>query len=227
MTTELIDRLPDIEPKKSTNGAPSYTSLTELSSDERAFMLAQREAKALATSSLLPKDFQGNVANVMIALNMAKRLNVDPLQVMQNLYIVHGKPGWSSQFLIACFNKSGRFDAIKFRMTGEEGQMTRGCVAYTHERSTGELIESIQVTMAMAKAEGWIDKNGSKWKTMPEQMLRYRAASFLVKTTAPEIAMGFATAEEVYDSIDSPSVREPGGRKAEPIDIGHLEEIAE
>ena len=53
--------------------------------------------------------------------------------------------------------------------------------------------------MQMAKDEGWSTKNGSKWKTMPEQMLRYRSASFFGRIYAPEILMGFKTTDEVED----------------------------
>ena len=53
--------------------------------------------------------------------------------------------------------------------------------------------------MAMAKAEGWIDKNGSKWKTMPQIMLRYRAASFFARMNCPELTLGYFTKEEVID----------------------------
>jgi hypothetical protein len=54
----------------------------------------------------------------------------------------------------------------------------------------------------MAKAEGWSTKNGSKWKTMPDLMLRYRSATFLIRCTAPEIGLGLQTAEEIHDTVE-------------------------
>ena len=53
--------------------------------------------------------------------------------------------------------------------------------------------------MDMAKAEGWVDKSGSKWKTMPELMMRYRAAAFFGRLYAPEITMGMHSVEEIVD----------------------------
>jgi hypothetical protein len=194
----------------------------DAANEERAFELAQRQAKVYSSSTLVPKDYQQNIGNVLIAQNMARRMQADPLMVMQNLYIVHGKPSWSAQFLISCFNSCGRFSAIKYRFTGAEGSPDRGCVAMTTEYSTGEVIEGPMVTMAMAKAEGWSTKNGSKWLTMPELMLRYRAATFLIRTTAPEIGMGLQTAEEVHDTIDSVAVRQPVEKKAMPINATEL-----
>lgn len=168
--------------------------------EEKAFELAQRKAKVYASSTLVPKEYQNNIGNVLIAMNMAKRMNADPLMVMQNLYIVHGKPGWSAQFLVACLNSCGRFSAIKYRFGGTVGKGSWSCTAYVTELCSGEVIEGPTVSIDMAAAEGWSSKNGSKWKTMPELMLRYRAAAFLIRCTAPEIGMGIRTAEELEDT---------------------------
>ena len=185
-----------------TNGKQLATvDRDEVAQEERRFELAQRKANIYAKSSLVPKEYQNNIGNVLIAENMAKRMGADTLMVMQNLYVVHGRPAWSSQFLIASFNSCGRFSAIKYRHFGEAGQPLSGCQAYCTELSTGELIEGPRITWEMAKAEGWVEKNGSKWKTMPEQMFRYRAASFLIRTTAPEIGMGLLTADEAEDTV--------------------------
>ena len=166
------------------------------------FALAQRVATALSKSTLIPKDYQNNLPNCLVALNMATRLDADPLMVMQNLYVVHGRPAWSSQFLIATANKSGKFSPLRYRFTGTKGKDDCGCVCSAVERETGEVLEGTEITIAMAKAEGWHSKNGSKWQTMPEQMLRYRAAAFFVRCYAPELSLGLSTREEVDDIID-------------------------
>ena len=176
------------------------TEMTTVEQETQAFELEQRKAKVYSESTLVPKEYQGKIGNVLIAKNMATRMNADLLMVMQNLYMVHGKPSWSAQFLIACFNTCGRFSAIKYRFTGEPGTDGYGCQAVATELDTGELIEGPVVTWAIAKAEGWVDKNGSKWKTMPELMFRYRAATFLIRTTAPEIGLGLMTKEEMDDT---------------------------
>ena len=172
----------------------------------QCFEDAQRMAKVFVNSTLVPQQFRGDLGSCLIALNMANRMNADPLQVMQSLYVVHGKPSFSASYLIACFNRCGRFSAIRYKYVGEQGQDSWGCQAITTELSTGEVIEGVTVTMAMAKAEGWVGKAGSKWKTMPELMLRYRAATFLIRSVAPEIALGFQTTEEVIDITDRSTV---------------------
>jgi hypothetical protein len=185
---ERIDNLPSIT-----------VGLTSL----QGFELVQRAAKCLAASSLVPKDYQNNIPNCVVALNMAARVGVDPLMVMQNLVVVHGKPTWSSQFLIATVNSSGRFSALRFEFFGEKGMDSWGCRAWAIEKETGEKLVGTDVDIALAKAEGWYSKNGSKWKTMPQQMLMYRAGSWWTRVYAPELSMGLHTSEEMRDVIDA------------------------
>ena len=164
---------------------------------ERNFQLSKLEAGALANSSLMPKDFAGNLPNCLIALNLAKRIGADPLMVIQNLAVIHGRPSFGASFLIACINACGRFTPLRYRLKGEG--MEKNCTAYATDKETGELIEGPPVSMQMAKDEGWSTKAGSKWKTMPDLMLRYRAAAFFARTTAPELTMGLHTTEEMVD----------------------------
>lgn len=168
------------------------------------FALLQRMANMFVSSTLVPKQFQGkdNLGNCVIALNMAQRLGADPLMVMQNLYVVYGTPSWSSKFMIAMFNQCGRYESIRYEETGKKGTDTQGVIAWAKEKSTGEILKGPEVTIGIAKKERWFDKDGSKWKTMPEQMLRYRAAAWFIRTTAPELSMGLQTVDEVKDTIN-------------------------
>ena len=164
----------------------------------QAFEDAQRIAKCLQASSLVPKAYQENLSDCIIALDMAARMNADPLMIMQNLYVIHGRPSWSSQFLIAAVNNSGRFSPIRYEFVGTPHTDDWGCRAWAKDES-GERLDGPLVTIAMAKAEGWYAKNGSKWKTLPELMLTYRAATFFARTHAPELTMGLPTREEAID----------------------------
>lgn len=174
---------------------------------QTSWELANRIGKAFAASSLVPAAYQGNVANCIVALEMANRMGASPLMVMQNLYIVHGNPGWSAKFLIACFNQCGRFSALRYEWSDDRS----GCRAWSVEKATGERIDGPKVTMQMAQSEGWSTKAGSKWKTMPELMLMYRAATFLIRTYAPEISMGLQTDDELIDVAPAPLVSQPAG----------------
>jgi len=171
-----------------------------------AFEAAQRMAKLLTSSSIVPQTYRENLADSVIALEMANRIGANPLAVMQNLYIVHGRPAWSSQFLISCINASGKFSPLRYKMTGAKGSDEWACAAWAIDKS-GERLEGPEVSIATAKAEGWYQKNGSKWKTMPELMLRYRAATLFARLYAPELTMGIQTDDEVIDI--APIVTDP------------------
>jgi hypothetical protein len=182
-TTDHIDQTPPV---------PAFNTAS-------SFELMQRMAKAMAASTLVPKDYQGErgIANALIALEIAQRTGASPLAVMQNLYIVQGKPTWSAQFIIACLNACGRFTPLRFVLEGTGEQAT--CYAWAEDKATGEVLEGPKVTMQMAHAEGWSTKPGSKWKTMPELMLRYRAATFFGRLYAPDLLLGMQTVEEARD----------------------------
>jgi hypothetical protein len=168
------------------------------------FEVAKQMANCLASSSMVPQHYQGQkgVANCIIALEMANRIGTSPFMVMQNLYIVNGNPAWSSKFLIACVNMSGKFATpISYEWKGKEGTDEWGCRAYAVDR-LGNVQRGAWVTLGLAKAEGWTAKNGSKWRTMPELMMQYRAGAFFQRAYAPEIAMGLMTAEEARDIKD-------------------------
>jgi hypothetical protein len=176
-------------------------------SDRDAFELACRQAKVYASSTIVPEIYRDNLANCFIAMNMAKRIGADIMQTMQSLHIIYGKPGWSAQFLIATFNQCGKYSALRYEWTGEKGTPEWGCRAWAVEKATRERIEGPWVTLKLVRDEGWFDRKDkqgnfvSKWRTMPELMFHYRAAAFLVRTHAPELAMGLQTAEELSDSI--------------------------
>lgn len=158
-----------------------------------------RLSKLYSQSQLVPKQFQGKPEDCCIALQMAIRLKCDPFMFMQSCYVVHGRPGLESKLAIALANKAGVFkDRIKFRLEGQGDK--RSCTAYAHDADTGELCEQT-VTMAMAKAEGWVGKPQSKWQTMPDLMLQYRAAMFLIRLSCPEVLMGMQSTEELIDVL--------------------------
>lgn len=248
-------------------GMQNLPAITMGFGSAQSFELMQRAAKMLAHSTLVPVAYRATkeikeygkvvgyenndsaLPNCVVALNMAQRMGADPLMVMQNLYIVEGRPSWSSQFIIAAINSCGRYSPLRFdiselgepktitytatewvKVQGQKDQRKevqkavvirpRTCVAWAIELATGDRLESPVVSMDMAVAEGWLQKNGSKWQTMPDVMLRYRAAAFFGKLYAPELLMGLQTAEEAHDIIDVE--RGPDGKYGMPTPLSEL-----
>lgn len=189
----------------------------------QGFESLQRIATLFSKSTIVPDKFKNNVSDCAIAIEMAGRLKASPLMVMQNLYIVYGTPSWSSKFLISTFNQCGRFEPITYREVGKKNTDTWGMQAISADLRTGQALEGPVVTIEMAKAEGWYNKNGSKWRTIPELMLRYRAAAFLIRTTAPEISMGLMSSDEVEDiheeQLDIPADEIKKNANTKTIDV--------
>ncbi|MCP9913049.1 hypothetical protein KBZ07_06465 [Cyanobium sp. BA20m-14] len=202
-------------PSPSSALAPATDTL-QVFSGIAAFDAAQRMAKALCSSSLVPKEYQGQqgLANSLIALEIAGRMRLSPLVVMQNMTPIHGRPTWSSKFLIATVNASGRFSPLRFVFDAKEKPSS--CYAVATDKATGEVLEGETITLELARKEGWWsrkDRQGnetSKWQTMTGQMLRYRAAAWWSNVYCPEIALGLITQEEALD-IEAVTVREAGG----------------
>jgi len=166
----------------------------DIYSDGAAFALAQRWAQAFSASKLVPEHLQGKAADCLVAFALARTMKLEPLTVLQNIHFVKGKPGWSAQFLIARANMSGKFThGLRWRTEGKGADMSVTCYAHTTD---GEIVDAT-ASMAMAQAEGWT--SNSKYKSMPEQMLRYRSATLLVSLYCPEVKFGIPTAEELED----------------------------
>lgn len=188
-------------------------SLTNIFGDIQQFENAQRMAKLLAASDCVPDSYRGKPANCTIAIDVANRMGLSPLTVMQNLYIVRGKPSWSGQACRALIENNGRFKDTDVVYVGESGTDSWGCYMTAINRTTGAVVKGPVVTIGMAKKEGWYskkDKNGnetSKWQTMPELMLAYRAAAFFARIHCPSAMMGFQTAEEVVDVVNAEKIR--------------------
>lgn len=174
-------------------------TLTNIFGNIEQFETAQRMAKLLAASDYVPDTYRGNPANCTIAIDVANRMGISPLMVMQTLYVVRGKPSWSGQACKALIDGSGKFSDTEYVYIGSPNTDNWGCYLQGIDKKTGKAVKGATVTIQMAKQEGWFNKSGSKWQTMPELMLAYRAAAFFLRTHCPAMMMGFQTAEEVID----------------------------
>lgn len=155
-----------------------------------------KTATMISRSALVPDSYRGSPENCLVAIDLANRQGLSPMMVMQNLYVVKGKPAWSGSFCAAAINGCGKFTPLEYVFVEDGGG---GCFARATRIATGAVCVSDTITMKMAKDEGWTDKSGSKWKTMPKQMMMYRAASFFARAHCPEVLLGIQTVEEVQD----------------------------
>jgi hypothetical protein len=160
----------------------------------------------LAKSTIVPVAYQNRPENCLIALDLSSRMGVSPMLVMQNLHVIQGKPSFSGSALASMIRSSPQFNTVELNYVGEEGKDSFGAYVSAVRVSTGKVLKGGTVTIGIAKAEGWYNKSGSKWKTMPELMLAYRAYAWFARVHAPELAMGLQSVEEVQDIAKKPNI---------------------
>ena len=176
---------------------PELASVT-VWTDKKQFDQLLRAANMLSQTSIIPATYRGKPQDCFVALEMATRMGVSPLVVMQNMYVVKGKPAWAGQACTMLINSCGKFTQVKHVYTGEKGTDSRGCYVTATRISDGIQVDGVEVTIAMAKAEDWTAN--TKWRTMPELMLAYRASAFFARVHCPEALMGVQLADEIYDA---------------------------
>lgn len=185
-----------------TVGVQTGASLSNVWANKDQFNQLLRAAQMLSQTSIIPATYQNKPQDCFVALEMATRMGVPPIVVMQNMYVVKGKPAWSGQACTMLINSCGKFADVKHIYTGVKGTDSRGCYVQATRISDGELITGTEVTLQMAKAEGWT--SNTKWRNMPELMLAYRASAFFARVYCPEALMGVHMDDEVYDDGYSP-----------------------
>lgn len=159
-----------------------------------------RVAQFFAASQIIPAHLRNKPSDCLIALHIADRLKEDPLTVMQAIYIVSGKAGWSSSYMVARLNQSGKITGRmtwKAKGSGADLEVT----AQVTDKLTGELFD-VPVSMQMAMAEGWV--SNKKYTSMPEHMLRWRSATMLIRLYYPEIMLGMQSVEEIETEAPEP-----------------------
>ena len=177
-----------------TNNIDNESSIYQ---SQNSFEFAQRQAKSLCESNLVPQSYQGQkgLPNCLVALEMSKRMNLSPLTVMQNLNIIHGTPSWSAQFISSQILGCGRFTNFDYIVSGQGETLEVQCIAKRVEDQ--KIVKGTPVSMKMARLEGWT--RNSKYQSMPDLMLRNRAATFFGRQYIPDLLLGVQTSEEVVD----------------------------
>ena len=172
--------------------------LVALELKTKAFELEQRRASALAKCAFFPQNLRGDVASALIIYDLAERTGASVLEIAQNLYIIRDKPAFSTQYIVGRLNASG---LIKSPLKTIISDDKTSAYATAIDSASGEVLKGMTITLDIAKKEGWLGKAGSKWQTMPELMLRYRAQSFFIGEFYPQIKLGVKIKEEVDDML--------------------------
>lgn len=196
------------EPKQNPNAVTMWN-------DAKLYNQSLSMAQTLSKSEIIPQSYKGKPADCLIAIDIANRLGLSPAIVMQNSQCVRGNFTWKGSACKAMIDGCGRYQKTRYVYVGEEGKDSYGCYLEAIDND-GDIVKGVPVTIGMAKKEGWYNKDGSKWQSMSDLMLKYRAAAFFMRTECASIAMGFLTKEEVEDVYGQQTI---DNQKASVVDM--------
>lgn len=160
-------------------------SLTPQTLDE-----AMQFAGMMSKSNIVPKDYQGNPGNVLVAVQWGMELGLQPLQAMQNIAVINGRPSIWGDAMLAIVRGSGLLESIK------EDISETGAVCTIKRR--GEDTVSREFTIEDAKRAGLYGKQGP-WQQHPKRMMQMRARAFALRDVFPDVLRGVNIAEEARD----------------------------
>ena len=180
-----------------------YSSIQSFESAQRIAVLAKRSVPNVTGAS---RGYQLHVDEI------ANRMGMSPFQVMQNLNVIRST-SWSSQFIIGLIQGCGRFEGFTYKETADS------CQCFAVLKTSGEQVSGPKITLEMARKEGWT-KN-TKWSTMPQTMLRYRAASAFGRFHIPDLILGIQSVEE-NEVIDAEIAVVPGAPDSKIDQVSEL-----
>ena len=157
-------------------------------------------AKMFSESTIIPSAYYKRPENCLVALDMASRMGLSPMIVMQNLYVIQGKPSWSGSAIGAMLKATPQFKNLELVYVGKPNTDEWGAYVTAKKASNDQVVKGATVTIGIAKKEGWYGKSGSKWQTIPELMLAYRAYAWFGRVNCPELLMGLQSSDEIVDS---------------------------
>lgn len=157
-------------------------------------------SEILSKSAMVPRDFQGKPANVLVAVQWGMELGLQPLQALQNISVINGRPSVYGDALLAMVRADSRCVGVNEYIEGEGDDRTAVC---TVKRKHGGEIEEITRTFSVSQAKqaGLWSKTGP-WKSYPERMLQHRARGNALRDGFPDVLAGMSVYEELRDMED-------------------------
>lgn len=176
--------------------------MTELTVQAKPFDLSPQTfeqaltfAGYLAESQMVPKDFMGKPGNCLVAIQWGMELGLKPLQCMQNIAVINGRPSlWGDAVMALVLASPACKDVIE-RYEGEGDNYAAVCIAQRH----GKADKVARFSLVDAKAAGLLNKAGP-WTQYRDRMLKMRARAFALRDQFADVLKGMAVAEEAMDT---------------------------
>lgn len=167
---------------------------------------ALKFADYLANSDIVPKDFQRKPANILVAVQWGMELGLQPMQAMQSIAVINGRPSLWGDAVIALVRSSPLCEYVYESDDGE--------TATCRVKRVGEEEQARTFSMADATQAGLKGKQGP-WAQYPKRMRQMRARSFALRDVFPDVLRGMPMAEEVQDIPTERELNQTHVRKAE------------
>lgn len=192
----------EMKPKTIVNGS----SFMEPKNLAEAMQLAQE----LAKSEIVPKEFIGKPANILIAVGMGQSVGLSWMQSLQSIAVINGKPTMYGDSVLGIVKASGVEEYTEENYNAETKTAT--C---TTKRKDDPVVVTRSFSIEDAKKAGLASKPGP-WQQYPLRMLQLRARSWALRDKYPDLLKGLQVREEVEDfSVETSAVEEPVLRKSE------------
>ena len=152
---------------------------------------AMEFAGLLAKSDIVPKDYQGKPGNVLVAIQWGMEIGLQPMQAMQNIAVINGRPSIWGDAMIALVRACPAFEYIN------ETQTDREATCIIKRKGEPEAVRTF--SLEDAKRAGLMGKSGP-WTQYPKRMMQMRARSWALRDVFPDVLKGMICAEEALDS---------------------------
>ena len=179
---------------------------------------AMEFSKFLASSTHIPKDFQGNPNNILVAIQWGYEIGLAPMQALQNIAVINGRPSLWGDSMIAVCKAHPDWRGISETYIEEEDK----AVCLVKRNVHGEIEETrSEFSYKDAQRANLTNKPGP-WKNYPKRMLQLRARGFALRDAFPDAIKGLITAEEAQDY---PEKKEPRNVTESSNDTNMIDDI--
>nr|WP_321985370.1 recombinase RecT [uncultured Lichenicoccus sp.] len=177
-----------------TTRAPTNSGIVPVLQPQ-TFQELVRFAEMAASSDLMPPNYKGKPANIMLAVQMGSELGLSPMQAIQNIAVIQGRPAVWGDALLGLVRKDQRCKDVAETLTGEGEARVATCIV--KRAGSSDVVRTFSV--ADARRAGLWDKQGP-WKQYPDRMLQMRARGFACRDAFPDVLRGLISAEEAADT---------------------------
>jgi len=172
---------------------------------------AMQMADMLAKSQMVPKCYQNKPNDTLVAMMMGSELGLNPIQALQNIAVINGKPAIYGDALLALVQSHPKFGGQEESF--DEASMTATCTVW---RKGDEKRHTVIFSKFDAEKAGLWGKQGP-WQQYPKRMLMWRARGYALRDKFADALGGLITVEEAQDMPTERDITPPRQVESAPV----------